>query len=51
MPDDLFFILAIVAAVIIYVLVKVIHYARKSKEQWQQVDRSKLKEWKDDDEW
>jgi len=40
----------IVALVIVWVLSKVLFYARKSEEQWQEVDKSKLKEW-DDDEW
>jgi hypothetical protein len=44
-------VLVIVVAVVVYVLAKVVFYVRKSREQWQQVDRSKLKEWKDDDEW
>jgi len=40
----------IVALVIVWVLSKVLFYARKSEEQWQEVDKSKLKDW-DDDEW
>jgi len=36
--------------VILWVLSKVLFYVRKSQEQWQKVDKSKLKEW-DDDEW
>jgi len=33
------------------VLVKVVSNARKSERQWREVDKSKLKEWQDDDEW
>jgi hypothetical protein len=43
-------IVIIVAIVIVWVLSKVFFYARKSEEQWQDVDKSKLKDW-DDDEW
>jgi len=35
--------------VIIYTIAKVMQYVRKSEEQWQQVDKSKLREWSDDD--
>jgi len=40
----------IVALVIVWVLSKVLFYARKSEEQWKEVDKSKLKDC-DDDEW
>ncbi len=43
--------LLIVLAVVVYVLAKVIYYVRRSREQWQEVDKSKLKEWQDDDDW
>jgi hypothetical protein len=43
--------LVIVLAVIVYVLAKVFYYARLSRQQWQDVDKSKLREWKDDDDW
>ncbi len=51
MSQGIWVALAIVAGVCIYVIVRVIEYARRSREQWQQVDRSKLREWEDDDEW
>ena len=41
----------IVAGVIAWVLVKVVSNARKSERQWREADKSKLKEWPDDDEW
>lgn len=44
-------VMVIVAVIVIYVLAKVVFYVRKSREQWQEVDKSKLREWKDDDEW
>jgi hypothetical protein len=49
MPDGLLPILLIIAAVVAYALAKVLQNIRKSNEQWQQVDKSKLKEWEDDD--
>ena len=51
MPDGLVPILVIIAGVILYTLVKVIQNVRLSEKQWDQVDKSKLKEWDDDDDW
>jgi len=51
MSNDLYAVLAIVAAVIVYVLAKVAYYMKRSREQWRQVDRSKLKQWDDEDDW
>jgi hypothetical protein len=48
MSKGLFFILVMIA--VIYTIAKVISYNRLSEQQWKQVDKSKLKEW-DDDEW
>lgn len=42
--------LAIVFAIVIVTAVKVLHYNRLSRRQWQDVDRSKLASW-DDGEW
>lgn len=42
--------LLIVLIVVAYTIAKVTAYARKSRQQWDQVDKSKLKTW-DDDEW
>jgi hypothetical protein len=50
MSKGLFFILVMIAVIIIYTIAKVISYNRLSEQQWKQVDKSKLKEW-DDDEW
>jgi hypothetical protein len=49
MPDGLLLVLLIIAGVIAYVLGKVMLNVRKSAEQWEQVDKSKLKEWDDED--
>lgn len=49
MPEGLWPILALIVLVIVYTVAKVIQHMRKSEEQWQQVDKSKLREWDDDD--
>ncbi len=41
----------IVAGIIVWVLAKVVANARKSERQWREVDKSKLKAWRDEDEW
>lgn len=50
MPKGLIFLLAMIAVIIIYTIAKVINLNRLSEQQWGQVDKSKIKEW-DDDEW
>ena len=49
MPDGLILISLLIAGVIAYTLSRVMKLVRKSDEQWQQVDKSKLKEWDDDE--
>jgi hypothetical protein len=49
MPDGLLPILVLIVVVIVYTIAKVVQSARKSDEQWQQVDNSKLLQWDDDD--
>jgi hypothetical protein len=49
MPEGLLPILLIVAAIIVYVIAKVVQNVRKSEQQWEQVDKSKLRIWDDDD--
>ena len=52
MPDGLIYLLIFIAIVIIYTIAKVVEYMRQSDQQWKEVDKSKLKEWDDDeDEW
>lgn len=41
----------LVAAVVIYVIAQVVFYSRKSRQQWGEVDRSKLRKWEDEDDW
>jgi hypothetical protein len=48
-PEGLIPILALIALVVIYTIAKVVQYSRKSDEQWREVDKSKLREWTDDD--
>jgi hypothetical protein len=49
MPDGLLPILLLIVGVIVYVIAKVVENVRKSAKQWEQVDKSKLKEWQDDE--
>lgn len=51
MPKGLLPILVLIAMVIVYTIVKVVQYMRRSEEQWEEVDKSKLREWEDDDDW
>jgi len=49
MPDGLIYLLLFIAAVVIYTIAKVVGYMRQSDRQWEQVDKSKLKQWDDDE--
>ncbi len=51
MPTSLILILIMIALIIVYTIAKVISYNRLSEQQWKEVDKSKLKEWDDDDDW
>jgi hypothetical protein len=51
MPEGLLPILVIIAGVIVYTIAKVVQHMRRSDAQWRQVDKSKLREWDDDDDW
>lgn len=51
MPKGLLFLLVMIAFIIVYTIAKVISYNRLSQKQWEEVDKSKLKEWDDDDPW
>ena len=50
-PAGLTPILIIIAVVVIYTIAKVVEHMRRSDEQWREVDKSKLREWTDDDDW
>lgn len=43
-------VLMIIAGIVVWLLAKVVYFARKSERQWREVDKSKLQEW-DDDAW
>ncbi len=49
MPSGLLPVLILIAMIIIYVVAKVVFYVRQSEAQWRQVDKSKLREWDDED--
>jgi hypothetical protein len=49
MPDGLWPVLLIIAFVFSWVVSKVIAYTKKSEQQWRDVDRSKLRDWEDDE--
>jgi len=49
MPEGLLPIIVLIVVVIIYTIAKVIAYSRQSDQQWREVDKSKLREWDDED--
>jgi hypothetical protein len=49
MADGFWIAVVIVVGVLLYVLGKVVAYARQSEKQWREVDQSKLKTWEDED--
>ncbi len=49
MPEGLWPILVMIFLIVVYTIAKVIEHMRKSEDQWRQVDKSKLREWDDDD--
>ena len=51
MPSGLIFLLIMIALIVTYTIAKVLQYMRLSDEQWRKVDKSKLKQWEEDDEW
>jgi len=51
MANGLIILLVFIGLVIVYTIAKVIAYMRESEQQWEQVDKSKLKEWEDDEDW
>jgi hypothetical protein len=50
MHEGLWPVLAIIAIVIVYTIAKVVDNMRKSERQWREADKSKLREWRDDEE-
>ena len=51
MPDGLALLLLFIFGVVVYTIAKIVQLKRQSERQWEQVDKSKLKEWDDDEDW
>jgi len=51
MEDQIWIVALLLGGFALYVVAKVIGYMRKSERDWQEVDKSRLKEWEDDEEW
>lgn len=51
MPDGLWPILILIVIVVLYTIVKIREYMRVSDKQWKEADKSKLREWDDEDDW
>lgn len=51
MPAGLTFLIIMIAFIVVYTIVRVVQYMRLSEKQWEDVDKSKLREWEDDDDW
>jgi beta-lactamase regulating signal transducer with metallopeptidase domain len=49
MAEGFWVVFFIVVAIVVYVVAKTVYYARKSEQQWREVDKTKLKKWDDDD--
>ncbi len=49
MPEGVWPAILIIVVVALWVIAKVVGYARKSEQQWREVDKSKLKTWDDED--
>lgn len=49
MSEGFWPVLLIVVVVILWVAAKVLANMKKSERQWREVDKSKLKEWEDED--
>jgi hypothetical protein len=49
MPEGLVPVLVLVTVIVIYTIAKVIERIKKSEQQWRDVDKSKLREWDDED--
>ena len=49
MPEGLLPIVVMIALVVVYVIAKIVGYMRVSDQQWQQVDKSKLREWDEEE--
>ena len=51
MSDGFWLVVIFIVFIVVWVLAKVVANARKSEQQWREVDKNKLKEWDDEDDW
>ena len=51
MTEGFWLVAAIIVLVLVWVLSKVRYYMKKSEQQWQDVDKTKLREWEEDEDW
>lgn len=51
MSEGFWPVILIIIAIVFWVLAKVYSNMKKSERQWREVDKSKLREWQDDDDW
>lgn len=51
MPDGLWPIIVLIAIFIVWVIAKVRHNMKLSEQQWEEADKSKIREWDDEDDW
>ena len=49
MLDGRVLLLIFFALVVVFTVVRVLGYMRRSEQQWEQVDKSKLRKWEDDE--
>lgn len=49
MADQIWIAALLLAVFVLYVAAKVLGYMRKSDRDWREVDKTKLKEWEDDE--
>jgi hypothetical protein len=49
MGKEFWIALLVLGIFVVYVIAKILTYMRQSDDEWQQVDKSKLKTWEDDD--
>lgn len=49
MLDGRVLLLIFIALVVVFTVVRVLGYMRRSEQQWEQVDKSKLRKWEDDE--
>ena len=51
MPKEFWIALVVLIVFAVFTAAKIYSYIRHSRVQWSQVDKTKLKEWSDDDDW